>query len=380
MKTIEDWQYQHIIKRELKNKDIIMDVSNNISHSFSGRLDILGLHTFFLESSIMLKNAIKLYEEGFFDSAFYSVRSALELARVITYFSDQEQPKDSEVYQKWIQGGRFPFDSIIKKLLAESGSIYSEVKDALIDFFDDQEKRLKRVNKYIHKQGYETFYQQSSFRSGRDSQSKIIDELFLDFITNSTVEISLLRLCIDPFPILLQDKSIMGRIHFQSMTEPYSQSTIELIGKEKVEKYQNTKFYKSHLEMYNENEELGEAAYNIVNYEFYDRSTYNEIVKQFKLLSPIDVLAIKIFNRVKSVVKIYFYKGFKMYFSDIESKREKTGFDSRDLDKVKESDRKLNFQYDGAFLSYFSCENTEFWVEHNEKLTESQITQITEYS
>ena len=378
METIQEWHYRHLKANILTNKKEILDVSENIDNSFSGRIDIFGLHIFFVEAACMIKNAVSQYEQGFTDAAFYSTRAALELARIVAYFSNQNQPLESEIYKKWTQGGKFPFDSKVKELLVNTGSVYSEVREALSDFFDDQDNRLKQVNKYIHKQGYKTFYTQGSYRLDlEEARRRTTNKLFVDFITNSVVEIAFLRLCIDPFPVLLQDESVMYKIHFQSVTFPFTENTIRFMGKDNIDKYRNTTFYKSHIESYASNEDLCEEAYDVMNNEYYDRSSWEKIKPQLNLLSINDRIAILIFNFSTAISNVYFYGGLSYYFSDVHSANGVTyGFDSRDLNKIKKSEIKTNSKYQKAYMSYFSCRDNECWVEHNQKFTEKQITEL----
>lgn len=100
MSIKDEWHYRHLSANTLVNKDSILSVSENIDDSFSGRVDIMGLHRFFMEAACMIRNAVSQYEQGFIDAAFYSVRSALELARIIAYFSNQNQPLESDIYKK----------------------------------------------------------------------------------------------------------------------------------------------------------------------------------------------------------------------------------------------------------------------------------------
>ena len=203
------------------------------------------------------------------------------------------------------------------------------------------------------------------------------NELFNDFIVNSTVEVALLRLCIDPFPVLLQDESIMYKIHFQSVTFPFTENTIKFIGEDKVEKYRNTIFYQSHVDSFASNEELCAEVYNIMNNEYYDRCSWEKVKPQLKLLSLNDQIAVLIFNSSEYISDIYFYGGFAHYFSNVHSNNGiMRGFDSRDLDKVKKSKDKSNTQYHKAFMSYLSYGDIECWIEHNIRLTEKQIKQI----
>lgn len=326
----------------------------------------------------MIRNAVSQYEQGFTDAAFYSIRTALELARVVTYFSSQNQPLESSLYKAWVHGERFPFDSKIRAALVDAASVYNEIRTALSDFFDDQDNRLQRANKYIHKQGYKTFYTQNALRPDlNDLRKHKTNELFNNFIVNSTVEVALLRLCIDPFPVLLQDESVMYKIHFQPVTFPFTESTIKFIGEDRIEKYRNTAFYQSYVESFASNEELCEEAYSVMNDEYYDRCSWEKIKPQLKLLSLNDQIVVLIFNSSKAISDIYFYGGLAHYFSNVDSNNGVIrGLSSRDLDKVKESKNKINIQYYKTFMSYFSYSDVECWVEHNIRLTKKEVEQI----
>lgn len=375
-----DHFYHHLRQNTLKDKEIFLWASFDIENSFTGRIDILtsGLHRFFLESSKLIRNSIKLYEEGFFDSAFYSVRSALELARIVTYFSNDNELQDSEEYKNWRRGGKFPFDASIRKQLENSGSVYTEVHQTLEDFFDKQKIQLATVQKYIHKQGYKTFYERGFMNSEKEKQRQsLIDDDFYKFLKGALTEIALLRLCIDPFPILLRDDSVMYKIHFQGMTEAFGDGFVtNIIGEEIIEKYRTTEFYLSHVNYFGDNEELTEEAHSLVNYQFYDRKAWPIIQKQLHLFSKKDVVAINIFNASKEITKIYLLGGFLWYFSDTDSPCEYSGFSSDDLLKIKESETKTNSVYKDSYMSYFEFDDGGLWVEHNKPLDNVVILEI----
>lgn len=375
--NLDDYYYQHLSPRTLAIKDDILDISKDIENSFTGRVDVMGLHIFFSEASSLVNNAVRQYEQGFFDSAFYSVRSALELARIVAYFSHQDEPTDSDIYKKWVQGSKFPYDSQIRGLLNETSVVYAEVRDALPDFFDAQDERLRQVQKYIHKQGYRTFYNQNVLRPDlKKYRAEQVDKLFSDFISNSTIEIALLRLCIDPFPVLLQDPSVMYRIHFQSVTEPYHDKTLELIGEDNLGKYRKTDFYSSHIDFYSSNEQLDEATYEIVNHQFYDKNSQEQIKKQLHLLSKDVVLAIRIFDVSDDITKVYMQGGWTWYFTNTNSVRKNLGFSSESLNRLVKAKVRHNTKYDEAFLSYFSQNETQCWTEQNSKLNKQQIEAV----
>lgn len=376
-KDIDDIRYRYLVKQTIENKEQLLRVIGNIDDSFTGRFDVISLHSFFMESSNMLKNAIKQFELGFFDAAFYSVRSALEIARILVMLSNENAPIDSELYQKWVNIQKFPFDSGVQKKLTEANLVYKEIKDSFLDFFSEQKERLKKVNKYIHKQGYMTFYNQSVYNEFQNKRLKDIKDLFIDFLNNSIIEVILLRLCIDPFPILLQDKSIMYKIHFQSMTSPFRESTIDFIGKELIEKYRETDYYKMHLGMFCDNEILNEATYNIINYDYYDQHRWEDVQKQLNLLSNNAVRAVLVFNLLECATQVYFFNGLLRYFSNVPSfKKEEWSFNNKNLLDLKSKIKKINTNYDGVFLSYFVVGKEELWIVHNFKLTKNQIQDV----
>jgi hypothetical protein len=368
-----DFLYMHLKTNSLKDKDFILRASMDIEHSFTGRMDMISLHTFFIESSKQIRNAVKLYEEGLFDAAFYCVRSALELARVVAYFSNDENPRDSDMHTIWRQGGRFPFDSKIREELIQRGVIYQQIRIALSSFFDEQDERLKKSQKYIHKQGYKTFYERGFTTD--EKEKKRLDSLhdeFYSFIKNSTAEIILLRLSIDPFPILLRDPDVMYKIHFQSMTEPFSDDTVnKILGEGIVKAFCSTEFYQLHVTQYEENEVLNEATYNIINHEIYDRKDWNLIKTQMHLLRDDDKIAIQLFNLSEDIARIYVHGGFTFFFSDTKSASTKMGFDSRDLLKAEKSEGKINNPYYGAYLSFIPVGDEKYWLEHNKPISKA---------
>ena len=61
----------------------------NIEHSWSGRMDIGGIgNTFIVEAEQQLVNAIELFEIGYFDCAYFSLRSAIDLSTTMVYLAD----------------------------------------------------------------------------------------------------------------------------------------------------------------------------------------------------------------------------------------------------------------------------------------------------
>lgn len=375
----DHFNFQHLTPRTLPNRENILSITHDIEYSMTGRFDVMSLHNFFVEASSLLRNAVRQYEEGFFDASFYSVRTALELIRIITHFSEQDNPTESDIYQQWRQGGWFPHDSKIRNRLKEAGAVYSEVRNALSPFFDKQDERLEKVQKYIHKQSYKTFYSQNPFRPEVvQSRNKMIDELFVDFITNSIAEIAILRLCVDPFPLLLKDDDVMYKIHFQSMTIPFSDEMLEIIGSENVSKYQTTDFYQSHKTNYLGNEDLSEATHNLINNEYYDRNAKDDIYQQISFISKDDKVAIMLFDVSEDITKVFLNSGLSWYFSSTKSARKDFGFKGDYIHHLTTAELQTNVPMEEAYISFFLSGQSRCWIEHNDKLSEKKIEKTTE--
>ena len=85
-----EWRrHQNIRPLKLKNKEKFYDDLINIEHSWSGRMDINVGNTFIMEAEQQLINAIELFEMGYFDCAYYSLRSAIDIRLIAGRFSSE---------------------------------------------------------------------------------------------------------------------------------------------------------------------------------------------------------------------------------------------------------------------------------------------------
>ncbi|MDN3700314.1 hypothetical protein QWY96_04280 [Vibrio artabrorum] len=82
---------RHLKPLQIPNKEqLLLDVSN-IEDSFTGRSDASIANTFIFEASHLIVNALALFELGYFDCAFYSLRQSLEAAMTMMYLYDSEE-------------------------------------------------------------------------------------------------------------------------------------------------------------------------------------------------------------------------------------------------------------------------------------------------
>ena len=73
---------------------------------------------------------------------------------------------------------------------------------------------------------------------------------------------------------------------------------------------------------------------------------------------------------------VYIVNGFISYYSNTPSLRTESSFNSKKLTDLKLKQKKINTDYDGAFLSYFDSDGEDIWVVHNSELDQNQIEDI----
>lgn len=97
-----EWRKNENIKRhEIPNvEDYFLDLMN-IEHSFSGRMDIPLANTFIMEAVQLVVNSISLFELGYFDGAYYSLKEAIEISTTIVYLSDMPDEERKEKMEDW---------------------------------------------------------------------------------------------------------------------------------------------------------------------------------------------------------------------------------------------------------------------------------------
>lgn len=316
--TDADVWFSHLRPCRLDDRDAILQATLDIEMSLTGRAGMFQLNVFFEEASKELRNAVKLFESGMFDAAFYSVRSAVELARVVAYFSGDDDPASSELYETWKEGGKFPFDGKIRRKLAEVCAPFQEVKDALPEFFPERDNALFRANKYIHRQGFHTFY--SLIQRPEPWYVGYLPAMrdeFHAFIMGAVTKIILLRLSVDPFPILLRDPDVMYKIHYISLTKPLSDTVVDLFLTPRIiDSYRSTSFYSRHAEEFSDNEPFSEATYNLYNFGIYHHADHDKIMQQSNLLVKSDRIAVRIFECMADVSCINIVSGMKMYTTE----------------------------------------------------------------
>ena len=215
----------NLIPIKIENKESYYIDLINIEHSFSGRVDAWISNTFIYESVQLLINSINLFEMGYFDCAYYSLRQSLELSTTMLYLVDIEQNIREVEFDKWKKDEKFPMQAKMLSFLSKNGEVFIDLRIKLEKYFNNLELIKAKLNKFVHKQGTNKFYVSRNISANSiESKEKFLKE-FENYLIDCIGAVAIFRLGIDPFPILLTDDEIFHRTG-DLITHPYSEKFI----------------------------------------------------------------------------------------------------------------------------------------------------------
>lgn len=375
--TLEDILKQRISPVSLPNKNELYASILEIDHSMTERLDAGLANIFIFEAAQLLANAIYLFETGYFDAAFYSIRQAIEIATTMMYLSDtKDEDKRKEAIFSWKCEQRFPMTKQMLSNLKTYGDIVANMQEVMPDFFTNLDILYAKINKIVHKQGVDYLFVTRDAPFG--SRRKDLTPIFEDTISKAIGIVAVMRLAIDPLPILVKDDEIFNRI-FATINRGFSDSFInKFIGKELIEQYKKTDIYINHYEDIMLQEKRFPETTDVVQHQYIDTTKTDRILSQAHLIDIKDIPIIKLFAANSKFCKAYSYDGLKMFFSDKKTVRSKLVFDSRTFQQFKKSSVRYNQPYDEAFISVFTVNDEFYYMEHNEALTKQEIFKLLE--
>lgn len=375
---------KNINRYEIPNVEQYIEDLMNVEYSFSGRMDAEIANSFILESVQLIINSINIFRLGYFDAAYYSLREAIEISTTIVYLVDMPDEIRIDKLEAWKNVEPFPMQGKMFSQLYKKGLAIPDMKQKMESFFIDVDFVRKDINKYVHKQGLNNFY---VFRSNPLYMQKEDDsfiESFCHYLEKTIGIIAVMRLAIDPYPVLLMDEEILYRC-FDSMTTPYSESFVErYISNKTINDYKKTEMFINHYNNHILDEKKNLTIFEIEKHLYINTSKKEEIISQFYLLNQIDRIITYIALLSKKVVKLYAHNGIYMYFTDRKTNRKAQNWRGLDFKKFKENDNRYNQIYDEALISVFEytvgSELEVIFVEHNEKLDEDDINTICNLS
>ena len=361
----------------LPNKEKFYLDLQNIEHSWSGRMDIGGIgNTFIVEAEQQLVNAIELFEIGYFDCAYFSLRSAIDLSTTMVYLADMPYEERDSYLEAWKETKDFPMQGQMIKQLSAKGDVFVDMKSKMPNFFKQAKELNATLNKYVHKQGLQHFYVSRNHPINMGKSQETFISNFEYYLKQCIGVVAVMRLAIDPFPILLMGEEILYRC-FDSMTEPYTSEFVdEYIGQQVIAAYKKTNMYQDTYDSFIVEEKKNEATFNVVKHQYIDTRRIDEILPQLHLMTTSDIICTLIASASDKVIKIYALAGLSMYFTDKHTNRKSMSWAGADFKRFAEAENKTNQSYDEAYISVFQFENGNYFVEHNELLESSDCESI----
>lgn len=361
-------------KLDLPDADEYIYAINNIQMATTGFINAMESNKFFAEACQMIINAIRLYQDGYFDCAFYSLRQSIELS-IGTIFLNANPDK----YKNWNKLEKGFESGYMARYLVDNEPSFKEVREKLCDYFDNLHKLKKQIDKYVHKQGYKSFHIsfQRVYGDFLVQKEKVLLRFFEKSLRACIGAVAIYRLIIDPMPLALSDENLMMRSG-DFITEPYSIKFItEYIGEEIVDKLKTTQAYSDIESWLLANEKQNPTTFTLIHYQGFNRADYLELSSQLHLCSFYDRIAVGLFMCSTKISQV-FLDGFFWYWSEVKSNH-MGGIAmgaSYYENLFNEACGDYNLPYENVFLSRFSLLENIHYVEHNAKLTEEEISAI----
>lgn len=374
MANLDDISMNQLHKFNLPDSDEYIYAINNIQMATTGFINAMESNKFFAEACQMIINAIKLYQDGYFDCAFYSLRQSIELS-IGTIFLNANPDK----YRNWNKLEKGFESGNMARYLADKEPSFKEVREKLCDYFDNLHELKKQIDKYVHKQGYKSFHIsfQRVYGDLLIQKEKALLKFFEKSLWACIGAVAIYRFIIDPLPLALADEDLLMRSG-DFITQPYSINFIkEYIGDNVVDKLKTTQAYIDIESWLLSNEKQNSTTFLLIHYQGFRRNEFSELTSQLHLCSFYDRVAVGLFMCSIKISQV-FLEGAFWYWSDVKSNRAGSlvmGVSYYE-DIFKNSSEDYNKPYDNVFLSRFTLLEKHHYVEHNEMLSNDEIIVI----
>ena len=366
----DNWYIQPI---EFPNADDYIFDIYNITLANTGFVHAWESNLFFEEASQLIVNAIKLFQLGYFDCAFYSLRQSLETSIGTIFLTENPDKKnDWETFQKGFESGKMSED------LKKKETTFKDLVQKMPKFFEIIRNTQQMINKYVHKQGVQSFYSIRKSPFHLKQKHVIESQLLNDFENNLKVcigAVAVYRLSIDALPVVLMDEEMLFRSG-DFITAPYSEEFVDkYIGIDNLNDFKKTDIYKDFCASLFEHEKQNEAVFNLIHWNYFDRGRMDDYNAQLRLCTFTDRIAMCIFTISEKISQV-FVDGIHWYTSDVKSDNQKRGItvgSSYYEEQFLTSANNYNQPYHNVYLSRCQINNDYTYFEHNEILTGNEI-------
>lgn len=337
----------------------------------TGIMQNLFCNDFMAESVVLISHAFYLYEDGYFDCAFYSLRQSVEIMNSMLLLSE-----DEVLLEKWKAKGRFPMDKSVKRMLTEKNSAYSEIKTAIPDFFDHYEELLQKANKYIHKQGFDSFYAYYEWNHNNTAEEDRTT-LFVELLKNAIGMILIMVIALDPLSLALSDPEVDCCIPFDAMTEPIPIYIFEeFLSPKLIEIIKETNYYRTIKLFFVEQGELNEGTYGVLRQQFFNILLLEEIEAQKNRLSPTELIMFRILQTGIPVTKFYTDYDLLGYSTSHKPTKQISHYNSNQFKEFFDEGEPYNAAWNEMYISVFKINTGHLVIQHNRELNRTEIETI----
>lgn len=370
---IENIDEYYSLIQEISLSDTSRIFAENLSHSAH-------INMLIKEISILLSNSLRLYEMGYFDDAYYSLRSANELATVMLDLSDKE---DSEIQNNFEDFRQGKYDKMRGKIiyeLSQEGIFFKEVIDKMPNLKKDISKLLSEINNVVHSNGRENFY---SFRFQNFDENihyKKLEEFKRHFCDSIKI-LAIMRLIVDPLPLLITDDEIYYRCP-QIIFFPFSDKMLSTIGQESIDEFKQTDTYKSMEEQILSLEKRNPAVNDFLIHKVIDLDKIEDIYSQKHLISEKELKILDVCGCTNKIVEINYGNGSYIFFTSLNS--DGNIYNCLDIDELIKINDYYNISHKGIYVSIMNIKGNNrtdilknsyniVYIFHEKKLDNEEI-------
>lgn len=335
---------------EIENKEFYYSLIYEISESLTSGIIVDLFHSnkinmIITEACQSLANSIRLYELGYFDDAYYSMRSAIELATIMLDVGDNEYEKMVNNMNLFSNKEYRNFRASTLRYLKENGIEFRDVANKMPNFVNEINNTCIKLNSFVHKTGFDNFYGIRNYYN-ENFHKKQLDDFENNLISSIRI-VAIMRLVIDPFPLLLADEEIYYRSP-NIMTYPFNEKLLEVMGEESIAEFKNTDVYKSYEEELMKLEKRNQEVNNIVMADYIDLDNLENIYLQKHLLNHHELKYVDIASCSEKIILIISDNGFSRYSTS--SNTHEILCNHTDIN-LKNSSENFNIKYDSIYVS-----------------------------
>lgn len=335
---------------KIENKEYYYSLIYEISESLTSGIIVDLFHSnkinmIITEAGQSLANSIRLYELGYFDDAYYSMRSAIELATIMLDVGDNEYEKMVNNMNLFSNKEYRNFRASTLRYLKENGIEFRDVANKMPNFVNEINNTCIKLNSFVHKTGFDNFYGIRNYYN-ENFHKKQLDDFENNLISSIRI-VAIMRLVIDPFPLLLADEEIYYRSP-NIMTYPFNEKLLEVMGEESIAEFKNTDVYKSYEEELMKLEKRNQEVNNVVMADYIDLNNLENIYLQKHLLNGHELKYVDIASCSEKIILIISDNGFSRYSTS--SNTPEILCNHTDIN-LKDSSENFNIKYDSIYVS-----------------------------